>query len=488
LGEKQGAIIMNMTSTNPRVLLTTTYQRFPGDYSELLSEVVLGIPRISMKRTISPGLRFIKQNVPEVEMLEYPLWHEYVAKLKEGWDIVGFSFYQNEISEIERMAEEARRHGVKETWAGNYGVLDEKIPSIVDKVIIGSAEDKVAQLFGYRVADDEIEHPVITFHGSLVPGNIRHFTAGVLHTQRGCPFKCTFCQTPAFENRRFAINFGSIERVLKYYRSKHINYIFIIDELFGVNPQFTERLIQSLARYGFYWWAMSRVSLFIRNLDLWYEHGLRLPTIGVETMTQSSLDDVHKKQKVEEVLEFSRLTREKRDLFRTAYYMIGYRNMDAEEAMQDAILLKQIGFDIHSANILTPFPKTKLWDELDSQYGIFDHTYRHYDAKHLVWRHPYISPNQMQSLYKSIATFLNKPFPSYIKTFKRFFIGGLQNKGPGFIWSGLIREPINSMFINDKKQVFFPKIKNSKSQHESEAGGTESPQVEKEKRLRQPPH
>ena len=135
---------MKATSTNPRVLLCTAYRRSRGDYLDFLGGATRGLPKLSSPCRLSPGLRFIKQNVPEVEILEYPLWHEYVAKLKEGWDIVGFSAYQHDIAEIESMAEEARRQGVGETWAGNFGVLDDKVPSIVDRTFIGPAEDAIA--------------------------------------------------------------------------------------------------------------------------------------------------------------------------------------------------------------------------------------------------------------------------------------------------------------------------------------------------------
>ena len=84
---------MKTTSTNPKVLLCTVYRRFPNDYMDLLGEVILRNPKITMLRRVSPGLRFIKQNIPEVELLEYPLWQEFQAKLNEGWDIIGFSFY-----------------------------------------------------------------------------------------------------------------------------------------------------------------------------------------------------------------------------------------------------------------------------------------------------------------------------------------------------------------------------------------------------------
>lgn len=449
---------MKGISTNPKVLLCTVYRRSADDYMNLLGEVILRRPRITMLRRLSPGLRFIKQNVPEVEILEYPTWDEYQAKLRENWDVVGFSFYQNEIDEIAKMAEEAHRHGVKELWAGNYGALDYKVPSIVDRVILGPGEDHLAQLFGYRIHDSEIEHPPMMFHVGLSPGNIKHFTAGVLYTRRGCPFKCTFCQTPTFDKRMFSINFESIDRVLQYYLRNKLKHIFIIDELFGADPVFTDRLTQLLARYNFHWYIQSRATLVLRYLDVWYERGLRFPSIGVESMTQSALDGVSKKQRVEEIIEYSRRTGEKKNMYRIAYYMLGYPNMTAEDSIQDAVLLKQMGFDIHSVNVMTPFPQTPLWDELDSKYGIFDRAYRHYDAKHLVWNHPHILPDQMPDLYRTIVGSLNNPITTYGKGILRLIREGIQENGIRSLWKGIVNGPINSMSIDDREQCFFPRL------------------------------
>ncbi len=72
-------------------------------------------------RTIHPGLRFIKQNLPQIEILEFSSWEEFTREVSRGWDIVGFSFFTHETNEILQMAEYARKAGIKELWAGNYG-------------------------------------------------------------------------------------------------------------------------------------------------------------------------------------------------------------------------------------------------------------------------------------------------------------------------------------------------------------------------------
>jgi radical SAM superfamily enzyme YgiQ (UPF0313 family) len=422
---------MKSFSTNPKVLLSTVYRRFEGDVNDALACASRGIPRFSMPREYSPGLRFIKQNVPEVEILEYPRWDEYVAKLKEGWDVVGFSFYQAEIDEIERMAAEARRQGAGETWAGNYGALDGHVPGIVDRVVIGPGENALAELFGRRVREDEVEIPAVIGYIRTIPGNIRHFTFGALYTQRGCPYKCTFCQTPAFDRKRYDFSVENIDRVLRYYKKAGVKYILIADEFFGGRPEAADRVTRLLARYDFHWYCQTRAATTLRYLDEWYERGLRFVHIGLESMNQDALDAIAKKQTVEEIAAFAHRTREKRGLLRLAAYMIGFPHMTAEDTVQDALVLKGAALDIYTATILTPFPQTPLWFELEAKYGICERAYRRFDGQHLVWRHPSIDGARMEDLHKTVVRILNRPIATYYRSFSRLFHGRWRAGRPG---------------------------------------------------------
>jgi hypothetical protein len=52
--------------------------------------------RFGMPRRISFGLRFLRQNIPAVSILESPTRDEFTVALRRGWDAVGFSFYLEE--------------------------------------------------------------------------------------------------------------------------------------------------------------------------------------------------------------------------------------------------------------------------------------------------------------------------------------------------------------------------------------------------------
>ncbi len=445
-------------STNPKILLCTPFLRHQDDYFDVSDEAIYDMPKVSTPRHGSLGLRFIKQNVPEVEILEFPTWNEYVAKLREGWDVVGFSFHNIELDEITRMIEEARFHNIPELWAGNYGALDDRIPSIVDRVFIGPAEDAVAQSFGYRISRDEIEHPVLISKILLRPGNIPIMNIGILYTHFGCPSKCTYCQSTTFNKKCYPVNLESIERVLRYYKKRGINFIIPLDETFGALPDFSDKITELFARYKFNWWAQTRVEVALRKVDEWYERGLRMLAIGVESMNQNTLDSLNKRQKVEEVIEFTQRTDKMRYLARMLYYQLGFPNMTAEETVWDAVRVSKLSYEIATVGVITPHPQTPLWNELDSQYGIVDRTNRHWNNATLVWKHPHITPPQMKELREVVVRILNKPYGLFRMAKKMF-----RPKSPTSAWNDMILGPAQSFFVDSQKQRFLPKFMHSRA-------------------------
>jgi len=92
----------------PRVLFTTVYKKGSEPYDYIGANTRSWF-RFYWPRIQSFGLRFLKQNIPELEILEFPTWEEYHKKLEEGWDVVGLSFYLSETHEAIEMVEAARK-------------------------------------------------------------------------------------------------------------------------------------------------------------------------------------------------------------------------------------------------------------------------------------------------------------------------------------------------------------------------------------------
>jgi len=379
----------------PRILLTTVHRRFKSDYYEYFAANTRTKIRFSWSRYISFGLRFLKQNLPEVEILEYPTWQEYLTKLKEGWDVVGFSFYLNETGEIIQMAEEARRQGIKELWAGNYGALTEGMGNYFDKLFFGYAEQRLGQILGKKI--ERIIHPPLFIPLNLGPVNLKYKTFGALVTQRGCSVGCQFCQTPLFCPQPHKLPLESIERVLIDYKRRGIRDVVIGDESFGQFKEHSHAVVDLLARYGFFWSAMIRADILLQSLTDWVKKGFVAGLIGVESLSQQTLDDIGKKEKTEAITELIRKAHEL-NCFIVGYYMIGFETDTPDSIRRDLNNLAKLEIDFNQLCVVTPLPRTPLWYETEMKYGIFEKDWRKYDVKNLVFHHPHIKPEEMDEL------------------------------------------------------------------------------------------
>ena len=377
-------------------ILLTTIDRDAGVYDYFRENAPEGyFWRFHMPRRISFGLRFLRQNVPELEILEYPSRAQYRRALEKGWDVVGFSFYLEESNRILEMAEEARRAGARRLWAGNYGALTPELQGSFDEVFSGYSEDEVAAKLGKTVA--ALQHPPLVTKFRM-PGGWP-VPVGILFTTRGCSFTCTFCQTTAFAPRPKAIPLEAVERAVRFYVQHGIEYALILDENFGNIPQQAEAVIDLLARYRMRWMVQSRVDLFLRNFDAWSEKGMEGALFGIESFHQDVLKQIHKGEKVEAVLE---LTRRLNDAGKYAqgYYIIGFPTETPESIREDLRMLATLELDVTQITIVTPHPRTQLWGELDAKYGIPEKDWAKFDTKHLVWNHPNCPPGSLEALLK----------------------------------------------------------------------------------------
>jgi len=379
----------------PRILLTTV-SREPALYDYYRENAPENFRwRFQMPRHISFGLRFLRQNLPELKILEYPTRAEFSRALKKGWDVLGFSFYLEETPRILQMAEEAHQTGVKQLWAGNYGALTPSVQPNFDEVFTSYSEEAIAQLLGKKI--ESIQHPPLVVRFRL-PGGWP-IPVGILFTARGCSFQCTFCQTTAFAPRPRAVPLEALERVIRFYVNHGVRYVLILDENFGNLPSHAEAVIELLARYRVRWLVQSRVDLFLRNFDRWLGLGMEGALFGIESFHESVLKQIRKGEKVGASRELAeRLNR--RGIYAHGYYIIGFPSETEESIREDLKTLASLRLDVTQITIVTPHPQTQLWTEVESNFGIAEKDWAKYDTKHLVWRHPNCSPAVLESLLR----------------------------------------------------------------------------------------
>ncbi len=443
-------------ASDKKILITTVYKRNNNDiYDYFGANTSRSIFRFSLPRLNSFGLRFLKQNIPEIEILEYPTWEEYQKKINQKkWDIVGFSFYLYEIHEIIEMVNYAKKRNIPELWAGNYGALTESIQKYFDRIFIGYCEDQVAKELGKQIANEDIIHPPIinntNFHGFKLN------CQGYLFTNRGCNNRCDFCQTPVFCKKPCKIPLDSIENVLKYYKKLGISEVIVLDESFGLFKNHAEDVVDLLDKYGFYWFPMVRADYLGERLDDWSKKGLIGALTGIENFNQKILDYLGKNESIDEIVRVVKKLK-KMNKFTVGYYMIGFPDETVDSIKNDIKKVAGLKMDITQLCIITPLPGTPQWKETDEKYGIFDKDWHHYNAKHLVWNHPNITPKDMREILMNAFRTVHPP-NKIIETSLGFATRYMGYRGIAGGLNYLVKHTIhaNTFDYNPKVKRFLP--------------------------------
>jgi B12-binding domain/radical SAM domain protein of rhizo-twelve system len=143
-------------------------------------------------------------------------------------------------------------------------------------------------------ADYPVERHTHLHH--VFPGNgADHLHHGAeVEFARGCPYSCTFCNKTLFRNKYRERELSAVTAEIDQLIERGVDYIYFIDEIFGVGKQVRE-LLKEIARRP--------VSIgFQSRIDLWNEESFDLLEqahcvsfeCGIESLTEEGRDEMNK--------------------------------------------------------------------------------------------------------------------------------------------------------------------------------------------------
>ncbi len=130
----------------------------------------------------------------------------------------------------------------------------------------------------------------------IFPGNgADHLHLGAeVEYARGCPWSCSFCNKTLFRNKYRERELSSVLTEVDQLIARGVDYIYFIDEIFGVGKQ-VRTLLEEIAKRP--------VSIgFQSRIDLWDEAGMDLLgrahcvslECGIESITEEGRDELNK--------------------------------------------------------------------------------------------------------------------------------------------------------------------------------------------------
>jgi len=186
-------------------------------------------------------------------------------------------------------------------------------------------------------------------------------------SSRGCPYNCSYCFKGivgrTYRQRSPGNIIAELRQVIDQYG---IHNFYFIDDLFTINLRRLNILMEQLIaeKLDIRWQCLGRVDrINAEVLRKMYAAGCRRIHYGIESGNQEVLDRIGKGIRLEQVRQAVRWT-EEAGIEVKGYFMLGLPG-DTEETMQQTIDLA-VGLELDEAmfSLTTPFPGTRLWDEL----------------------------------------------------------------------------------------------------------------------------
>ncbi len=381
-------------------------------------------------------------------------------------DLVGITGSTPFSTRMKEISDKFRSQGVPVVVGGVFPTLcPEESCRFADAVVIGDAEDTWPLLLN----DCKNGKLKPTYHSSRPPLTGRPFPRRNLlksskyilpsgfQFSRGCVHSCGFCSLRI--QYGFKVRLTPIDAVVEDIRScKKALFrplIFWDDNLLN-DKQYAMDLFTAIKPLKVKWVGQSTINIADHPevLGLAAESGCQGLFVGIESFSQNSLIETNKKfnhvedyrEKVKRIHSFGIMVQ--------AGIVFGFDH-DGKDIFERTVeAAERIKLDTAAFSILTPYPGTDLYNQLESERRIITHDLSKYDSDNVVFKPNRMSPEELLEGWK----WAQHQFYSPKCAFKRIF-----GTRPGII-----------KYFTNAQYIWFTRLRFSKGHNPSKVNTDEN--------------
>ncbi|MBC8061177.1 MAG: B12-binding domain-containing radical SAM protein [Clostridiaceae bacterium] len=344
------------------------------------------------------------------------------------FDLIAITLNTSNASHCYEVAEKFREKGCKVVFGGPHATLlpDEAI-NHCDYIIIGEAEDTWPQFLEEFYTNQAKQQYNCTSipdlkgipipRRDLVKG--RHFTKGAVFATRGCPYHCSYCNLKQIYHDSFRTR--PIDEVIEDIRSIKRKYFVFWDDNFFGNIEYAKKLMKELAKLNKKWAAQVTLERCQDEelLKLAKSAGCIYFFVGLESFSEKSLVSVNKA--INNVDNYKKIINlvHKSGISIQAGIIFGF-DTDTKDVFKKSLdTCNYLGIDGVTVSILTPLPKTPVYDEFKVEGRLITFDWEYYNGKTRVA----FTPKNMtaKELFDGYMWF-RREFYSVNSIFKRLWV------------------------------------------------------------------
>lgn len=385
--------------------------------------------------------------------------HVEKVNLHDDPDLVVIQVYITNAMRAYRLADHYRRKGKYVILGGlHVTALPHEAAQHADTIFLGPAE----QTFPSFLRDFKNGHPQKkyisarhrTLHGiprirrDLIKRQL-YLVPNSLVISRGCPYHCDFCYKDAFFAGGKSYYTQKIDTILQEIDRLPGRHLYFLDDHLFANPRFAVELFGAMRGMDRVFQGAATVNSIIKGpvLEASAKAGLRSLFVGFETLDASNLRYANKKQNLKQ--DYSTAIQRLHDfgIMINGSFVFG---MDGDHAdVFDTTVQWAVEQALTTAtfHILTPYPGTRLYENMRTTGRLLHTRWEEYDTRHVVYQPRGMSAQELEEGYKHAY----QMFYSWSNIFKASFAhdqlkhqlkhlcyaGGWKKLEP--FWGGIIR-------------------------------------------------
>jgi len=254
------------------------------------------------------------------------------------------------------------------------------------------------------------------------------FPTGLIQASRGCRFKCNYCPYLVLENTtRFRDPEAVVDEIQHGIRRWGFQSFKFRDPLFGLSRERTLRIIELIARLPrkIQFSIESRIELLppemLRRMK---RAGLTSITVGIETPSDSTLQNYHR-QTIDQDRQHAFIATCRELGIRTvAGFMIGFPEDTEASIRRVRNYAIALGPTFANFNVVTPYPGTAFFEQMRDRLGDID--YSRFNVYTPLLKYDHLTPERIEWL-------LAKCFRRY------YFRWQYLRENASLLWPGLRR-------------------------------------------------
>ena len=312
-------------------------------------------------------------------------------------DLVGLTGFTSEMPHAYSVADEFRRRGVKVVLGGVHAsALPQEALSHADSVVIGEAElvwkDLIKDLEAGELKETYRSSELPELGGwplprrDLLRRNMYATGYNALQATRGCPFDCSYCAVTTFFGAKFRTR--PVGEVIDEIKAFDTRSFFFLDDNIAGHPRFAKELFKALIPLKRTWGSQTAITL-ARDpelLELYAKCGGRYAFIGLESLSEKNLKNVGKGWNTPKGYKEAIKKINSAGINVIGSFVFGLDDDDKDVFKNTFDFIMDTRITAAQFHILTPFPGTKLYDELEGQGRITDRDWAKYHTGEVVFK------------------------------------------------------------------------------------------------------